>query len=206
MRVATLSRRTVRLCFALVLYLCSGKGSSGQGVPVVSAVLSAATFESSAVSPGEYIAVFGANMSAGAAVLTSVSNGALPTDVGGTRLMFNGIAAPLLYVSTGQINAIVPYGVTGNTANVVVARQQQISVPLQANILSSHPGLFTLSQTGSGPIAASNQTGILNSSTNAAPSGSVIVMYGTGMGALSPSCQDGRIATSSPLQLSLIHI
>jgi uncharacterized protein (TIGR03437 family) len=44
--------------------------------------------------------------------------------VGGTSVSVNGIAAPVLYASATQVAAIVPYAISGTTAQVTVTRDR----------------------------------------------------------------------------------
>jgi uncharacterized protein (TIGR03437 family) len=60
------------------------------------------------------------------------------------------------------------------------------------------PGLFTTTQRGTGQAAAVNQDGTLNGSANPAPMGSIITLYGTGQGQVSPTVLDGMPAPASP--------
>jgi len=65
------------------------------------------------------------------------------------------------------------------------------------------PGLFTLDSSGRGPAAALNEDNSLNSASNPAARGSVVVLWGTGEGETNPAGIDGLPATASfpkPLQ------
>ncbi len=118
-------------------------------------------------------------------------------------LLFNGVSAPLLYAGTGQINAIVPFGLDLSgpvdvqivSQNVTVA-EQSIPIALVA------PALFTQSGTGAGPAAALNQDLTANSFSNPATAESIVVVYGTGFGATQTPLTDGQIA-SDPAPLVL---
>jgi uncharacterized protein (TIGR03437 family) len=104
---------------------------------------------------------------------------------------FNGLPAPLLYSSNGQINAIVPWGIQGApTANVCVVYQSNTTNCMAMNVTSVAPGIF---QMPSGYAAAVNQDGMINSPQNPAATGSVISLYVTGLGPVSPMPADGSI-------------
>jgi uncharacterized protein (TIGR03437 family) len=67
-----------------------------------------------AISPGETIAIYGSGIGSAPIGLTA-------TDLGGTEVLINGVAAPLVYASEGQVKAIVPDEVgTVGTATVQV--------------------------------------------------------------------------------------
>ena len=131
------------------------------------------------------------------------SDGFYPTQLSGTSVQFNGVAAPLLYTSATQVAAVAPYGVTGPTVQVTVTNQGQTSVPATIRVFAAAPGLFTADGTGTGQAAAINQDGTLNSASNPAPMGSVISLYATGGGQTSPAGVDGQVSTSPLARQSL---
>ena len=65
---------------------------------------------------GSISSLFGENLSSQAMLATSLT---LPLTLGGASVTLNGIAAPLFYTSSGQINFFVPYELTGQTAATV---------------------------------------------------------------------------------------
>jgi uncharacterized protein (TIGR03437 family) len=173
-------------------------------VPTVTAILGAADFLP-AVSPGDIVSIFGTNLGQNAGALSYDTTGTYPLSLGAsavytnTTVTFNGMAAPLLYVNPGQINAVVPYGVTGTNAGVVVSRAGQASAPLTIALKDTSPAIFTATQNGSGQGAILNvsttfpYTYTYNGSGNPAPKGSYIEFFATGVGAWNPSVPDGGI-------------
>jgi uncharacterized protein (TIGR03437 family) len=180
--------------------------------PVVTALANSASFASGPVSPGEMVTLF-ADPSGAFGPSTGVGltpdlivNNRLPTSMGGVQVAFNGVAAPLVYVSATQINTIVPYEVAGAT-NVSVAVQYngQIAAPYTVPAVAMQPALFTTTATGIGQGAAGqydllgNYLG-MNSADNPVTRGSVITLYATGEGRTS-SGVTGQITsaqTSAP--------
>jgi len=75
------------------------------------------------VAAGSLVAIFGTQLATGLAAADTVP---LSTTLGGTSVTINGIPAPLDFVTTGQINAQVPFNVfpdgvtTSGSVNVVV--------------------------------------------------------------------------------------
>jgi uncharacterized protein (TIGR03437 family) len=124
------------------------------------------------------------------------SGGFIEKSAAGTRVLFNGIPAPLLYTSDSQVSAIVPYGVAGSTANMVLEyngiQSAGVAIPLSASL----PGIFTANASGKGQAAVINQDGSFNSASNPAPRGSVITIFATGEGATNPQGVDGRLAVA----------
>ncbi len=167
-------------------------------VLTVAGVVNAASFIGGPVSPGEIVTFFGTGI--GPAKLAGLTL-SLPTFVdtliSDTTILFDGIPAPLIYASSGQTSAIVPYSVAGKTATQVVAIYQgRRSAPISLPVASAAPALFAADSTGKGPGAILNQDTSINSAANPAAKGSVIVLYGTGEGQTTPGGIDGRIATA----------
>jgi len=66
-------------------------------------------------------------------------------------------------------------------------------------VAANSPGFFTLSANGKGQAAARNSDGVtVNGPANPAARGSVISLYGTGQGQVSPSVTDGAPAPGNP--------
>ena len=121
--------------------------------------------------------------------------GRVATTLAGTSLTFNGKPAPLLYVSAGQLSAIVPYGLTG-AAQMQVTYHGTLSNAVPVTITDAAPALFTVNASGSGQAAVLNQDGSVNSPSNPAAKGSVIVLYGTGESNTGPGGVDGQLAAA----------
>ncbi len=120
-----------------------------------------------------------------------------PTTVGETRVLFNNAPSPLIYVSTRQVSAIVPYSVAGRpTAELVIEYRGGKSNPVSIPVVVAKPGLFTANASGSGPGAIQNQDSSVNRASNPAARGSIIVLYATGEGATDPDGVDGQVAAS----------
>ena len=164
----------------------------------LAAIVNGASNTPNIVSPGMVFVGYGANMGPAALVGAAVdANGKLASTRSGTRILFDGVPAPLVYVSAGQVSGIVPYSVAGKgTTQVTVEVNGQASSPLTLSVAAAAPGLFSLNFSGTGPAVVFNEDGTVNSATNPAAKGSIIVLYGTGEGQTTPAGEDGLIATS----------
>jgi uncharacterized protein (TIGR03437 family) len=164
----------------------------------VTGVTNAASFQTGGVAPGEIVTLFGSGI--GPAVLAGAqldTQGKLATSLAGTQVLFDGIAAPLVYVSAGQTSAIVPYGIAGqSTTQVVVVHNSDRSLPQTLQVAATSPALFTADSSGAGPVAALNENGSFNSQTPA-PRASIVVFFGTGEGQTNPAGVDGQIANTT---------
>jgi uncharacterized protein (TIGR03437 family) len=172
---------------------------NGAPPPVVVTLDNAASLQPGAVSPGEIVTFFGSGMGPVSGVSFVLVNGKLPTTIAGVTVSFNGVAAPLLYVSSSQINALVPYEMAGQVAaNVVVTYTNSSSTVFQARITDSAPAIFSASQGGNGQGAILNQNYSGNGANSPAAKGSIVQIFGTGEGQLVPGVATGSITPGSP--------
>jgi uncharacterized protein (TIGR03437 family) len=166
-------------------------------------VLNTASFSANALTPGEVVTIFGRSLGPITPAVASPDAGAFPTQLSGTRVLFNNVAAPLVYSSAGQVIAIVPFGVVPQTqANVVVEYQDEQSPPVPIFVASSAPGMFTSDSSGAGTAALLNVDAVtgaasLNTPQNPALRGGIVVAYITGAGQTSPPSPDGAVATAT---------
>ena len=144
-----------------------------------------------AISPGEFLALYGTGLAAS----TQVATPPYPSSLNGVTVSINGLPAPLYLVSSGQINCLVPYAVTGSSATIVVTSggipSNSVTVPLS----KTSPGIFSADTSGAGNGIIVHLDGTLVTSAVPAKKGETLVMYLTGLGALTSPLVDG---TGSP--------
>ena len=107
--------------------------------------------------------------SAGRLTAVSYPNGKVEFDTyaGETAVYFDGIPAPLIYVSAGQSTIIVPYAVAGKSSTqMVVQYQGRKSAPIAVPVVAAAPGLFAANAQGFGNGAILNQDNSYNGSGN----------------------------------------
>jgi uncharacterized protein (TIGR03437 family) len=161
-------------------------------------VVNAASYLGGGVAPGEIVTIFGSAIGPAELVpMTVTGDGMLASRLAGTRVLFNGTPAPLLYVSGQQTSAIVPYSVASQPSvdlqvEFLGSRSDVVTVP----VLPSRPGIFTEDGSGWGQALLLNEDGSLNSPSNPAQRGSVLTLYGTGGGEVAPGVQDGEILSN----------
>ncbi len=174
-----------------------GGGGSTSTAPAVTAagITNVASYQSGSVSPGEILAIFGSNLGPATPALFAVAGGKIGSSLGGTTVTFDGVAAPLIYTSATQIDAIVPYSVYGkSTTQIVIQYNSQSSTALSIPVVPAVPGLFKV---GTSQGAILNHDGSVNSASNPAEIGSVVVLFLTGEGQTDPAGTDGLVATST---------
>jgi trimeric autotransporter adhesin len=165
----------------------------------LNSVLNGGSYAQGAVSPGEVVAAFGTNM--GPVPGISAPQGSFPKTLGNVQLLFDGVPAPLLYVSATQVNAVAPYAITGTT-QVQVQYQSLPSNALTLNVQPATPGLLTLDRSGIGPGAILNQDFSVNGAANPAARGSALMIYCVGGGVTNPPSTDGAL-TATPVPPAL---
>jgi uncharacterized protein (TIGR03437 family) len=111
----------------------------------------------------------------------------------------NGVAAPLYFVSPGQINFQVPSATPATgTANIAVVVIGGSSNTIAVPVGTAAPGLF-YDQASGAAIVQNTPDYSLNGASNPAPAGSTIVAYLTGSGPVSPTVKDGTPTPNAPL-------
>ncbi len=113
------------------------------------------------MAPGEIISVFGAGLGPANGVGAVVdSQGRIPTTLASVTLTFDGVPAPILYAQANQINAIVPFEVSGKQTTQLQLKYQGASSNVAALLVTdSAPGIFTMGVFGSGQCATGIQSG-----------------------------------------------
>lgn len=157
-------------------------------------IMNAASYAAGSVSPGEIVTIFGSGLGPDTMVgLQLDSRGQVSTSLAGTQVLFDGIAAPVIFTAAGQVSVIVPYEVTGkSTTRVQVVYQGKSSNVVSMTVWAAIPGIFTMDVSGHGPGAILNQDGTVNSASNPASVGAYIIVYGTGEGQTDPAGVDGK--------------
>jgi hypothetical protein len=150
--------------------------------PTITSVVNAASFQGGPILPGEVVAIVGSGFGAS----------------GGVQVLFDGIPAPLTYVSPTQIKCVVPYEVPSKGRSEIQIRYQDwASVPFSLDTAATNPAIFTAAGSGIGLAAALNQDQSANSPANPAARGSIVVLFVTGEGQTSPPGVTGKLTPMS---------
>ncbi len=169
-------------------------------------IVNAASFSpfTSGVAPGEFITIFGNNLAPSNLVASSVP---YPTMLNGVQVMVDGVAAPLYFVTPGQIAAIVPSANPYSIANIQVINNGASSNVVSELINPTVPGLYTNPSggIGYGAIVDTNTGQIVTPSTPANP-GDTVELFATGLGTAYPSVADGAAPPDSPLSYTVNSI
>jgi uncharacterized protein (TIGR03437 family) len=173
--------------------------SAGSGAAIQSSgVLNSASWLPGPVSPGEVVTLIGAGIGpAQPATLQVLPSGLVSTSLSNTTVSFDSVPAPLIYAGLNQINAVVPFEVSGETTVLTITRSGQTTAAVTIPLASAAPAVFTQDATGVGAIAALNQDWSLNTPVNPAAPGSIVTLYLTGTGQTNPAGLTGGIITAA---------
>jgi len=145
------------------------------------AAVSAAGFTPGApVAPGSIVSLFGPFTDSA----TSLAAYPLPRKLVETEAWIDGKAAPLFYVSPGQINLQVPAAQAPGQSLVEARVNGQTLARAPLTVIPNAPGLF----------AVANKDGRINSAGAPARRGEILQIFGTGQGAVFPAVDDGAPA------------
>jgi len=164
--------------------------------PTIASIVNAASYDASGFSAGVIVTIFGNLLGPQSGEVFKVnSQGGLDTTLAGATVTVDGVPAIPLYVQNGQINAILPFSLgTSGQANVTVTYNNLTSAQFNIPLTFSDVQIFTANASGSGPGSILNQDYSVNTAANPAAKGSVVFVYGTGAGAVSPSAIAGNVA------------
>ena len=174
---------------------------SGPSTPIVfsDGITSIAGYDFGPVTPGQIVDVIGSNLGpVNSAVLTLDASGRVSHTLAGVEVDFDGVTAPLVFVTIDDARAVVPFSVAGKSSvQVVVKTPAGVSPAVTMPVVPAAPAQFTLGPPASLQGAIVNQDGTVNSPQNPATRGSIVSLYGAGFGPTFPPLEDGRVYTAN---------
>lgn len=161
--------------------------------PATGQLVNAASNIIAAVAPGEAVTLYGSGIGPSTLAQSSPDQlGNTPADLAGSVVYFTGVPAPIVYTWSQQIGLVVPYEVTPGTARIAVQFGNAVSLELPVSVEATAPALYTADGSGKGQaMAVNHSTGVTNTASSPVSAGSVITLYLTGAGELSPAAPDG---------------
>jgi uncharacterized protein (TIGR03437 family) len=209
--------RTCTLSFLFVAAL-----ASAQPTIAPNGIANGASFQAIPLAGGSLFSIFGSGL---ASQTASASTVPFSRSLDGVTVQFvNGsndpIDAPISYIQPGtgtasQINAQIPWGLvppgTTATVNMVVSNNGANSVTTPVTIAPFSPGIFGYNgPSGILAIAYTYQDGefawpanvVAGLNTHPAAPGSLVIVYATGLGAVTPTLDDGSAPGSVLTQVN----
>jgi uncharacterized protein (TIGR03437 family) len=197
---------------AVLLFLTAAGIAVAQ--PTVGGVVNGASFTpGQAIAPGSLFSIFGTSLAAAPASASTVP---LSTTLGGVTVKFvsggTTIDAPLLYLQSNQINAVVPWNVASGSATVTVTNGNSTSTAAPVTIGEFSPAIFAIGTMGAiqnvdGSLAQPAGS-ISGRTTHPAAIGDVVIIYATGLGPVTtaPSNGDTPSQTTDTLHKPFVSI
>jgi uncharacterized protein (TIGR03437 family) len=178
---------------------------------IVNGIVNAASYVGGTVAPGELLTLFGSGMGPATATPLQIDSktGRISAYTAGTRVLFNGTPAPVIYAQQYQVSVAVPYSVAGLArVQVQVEYLGQLSQPVTVNVSDAMPGIFTAAANGRGQGAIINADGLTpNSASAPAARGRAVSIYATGGGQTNPAGVDGQLTPNiSPLPVLPVSV
>ena len=168
-------------------------------------VVNAATF-SPPISPGSFVTVYGQNLANTTTDWSAaITNGKLPTSLGGGQVLINGKSAFVYYVQPTQVNAIAQPETASGSVEVDVITNYG-TVPALVNLVPVSPGLFTYTLQGTLYAAALFSSdgayvgaggSIPGVASRPAQAGDYILLFATGLGQTNPPYPVGQVLTAA---------
>ncbi len=162
------------------------------------AVAGAADFRARPIAPGQILSLFVASVGPAQPLGATFDElGRLPASVGPTRVLFDGVPAPMLFSALNQTSVIAPFFLEGRgEVSVEVEVSGVRSLPVILPVEPTAPAVFTLDQSGGGQGAILNQDFTVNGPTTPAAAGSVVQIFLTGGGQTVRPGVDGEIVAA----------
>ena len=174
-------------------------GSSGPRAPVEGFVNGASFVPG--WTPGALGSIFGQGLADGAEPVVATST-PLPTTLGGVQVLINGTAAPLFFVSGGQVNLQTPFETSTGAATITIINNGKQTVVEGVPVNAVQPGIFEINVEGKRIAAALRQDFSVITPSNPAVPGEVVQLYYTGGGPLDPVAATNQPGPSSPLSFT----
>jgi uncharacterized protein (TIGR03437 family) len=167
--------------------------------PRLERVVNAADLSPS-VAPGGLITVFGRDLSP---VNIATREIPLPTALGESCLSVNGVPVPMLFVSSQQINAQLPFTLEGN-ATMILRTPGGVSDNLNFRILPAAASVFRDAGSDAPTIFRARNHELVTLSNPVHPEDNLII-YATGLGRTSPPLEAGVPAPADPSPVALVE-
>ncbi len=161
------------------------------------AIRNSARLETGPLAPGTLVTITGEGLSDTSEAAEDDGVQQLPAELGGTRVIFDGVPLPLLSVSPTQIRAQIPYNLGDRSAASIYLRTEHadgsvtVTNAIAATVAPANPGLFAFGGVDPrsglvlhGSADPAGQPGAPVTDENPARPGETLVLWATGLGTL----------------------
>ena len=190
----------------LVLALLLANAAWGQA-PVYSAgtIVNAPNYAPGPFAPNSILSIFGSGLARSSQGVTAgdISNNTLPVELNSTRVYVLDEPAPLLYVSDGQVNFLVPGDQLDGDVTIRVVREGVTGPKVTVTLVDGAPALF---QTADGYAIAAHVDNSTIAPGSPAQAGETIVVYACGLGRTQPNPAPGAIPQNAAVIQGLSNL
>lgn len=155
-------------------------------------IVHGATFTSGPFAGNTFISIFGEHLAWSTRSVTQadIRSNRLPTSLGGVQVLIGPAQAYLVFVSPGQINALVSSDLTAGEYPVRVLRDSWAGPQATVEIRDASPGMFMLED---GYPVVTRPDGSVVDAGNPARAGSIVILWATGLGPTQPAPLPGEL-------------
>ena len=152
------------------------------------------------ISPGGFNTVFGTGFPS----TLVTAKPPYPLTLNGVTVLVNNQAVPIYATipasgsTPASVDFLVPYGIQGSTATIAVQMGGQTSNVVTVPVAATAPGVLAVSEYGTGPAVMQHANYVQITATSPAVGGEAIIIYLTGLGAVSPAVADGSGGGANP--------
>lgn len=174
-----------RLAILLVFLVPGFAALAAPPAYTVSSIVNSASDQPGPLAPYALFTIYGDSLSD--VTLSAPPNGiAVPTNLGpnSVRVLLDGSFAGVYYISPHQINFLVPANLTPGRHILTVTRDSIAGPTLTVLLQAASPAFYQLNEH---TVVATQPDGQVITSKRPAHPGDVVVLYATGLGALSPA-------------------
>ena len=146
------------------------------------------------VAPGSLATLYGVNLSLGTAAAATPP---LPTSLAGTTVTLNDRPVSLLSVTPTEVSLQIPFSMTVGPVILRVDNGGEASAPMVVQIDAVAPGLFRAFNAAGAPVDISNPAKL----------GETLILFGTGLGPVTPPGTSGAPAQAASTVLRVrVHV
>jgi uncharacterized protein (TIGR03437 family) len=156
---------------------------------------SAYPYTAGPLAAGEIFSIYGAGFGPQQGVAAQPQGNKIGSELGGVQVLVESTPAPLLYVSSTQINLVAPFLLDGRTAaHIQVVTADATSNEVVLGVQQAVPEIF---ESQPNVAAILNQDGTLNGPNHPAHIGDTVALFISGAGQTTPAGVDGEIAQAA---------
>jgi len=159
----------------------------------------------SPVSPGDFVRLYGSGW---ATTSQSAGSSPYPATLNGVSVLANNAPAAIYAVTPTTIDFLVPWATAApGTASIVVKTAAATSNTVTVPVAATGPGVLAIAQNGTGDAIMQHSDYSQVTAAHPAVGGETLIVYLTGLGAVTPAVADGAgSSVSAPSITSILPV